>query len=392
MSKPPPDKLLAAISKDQPSGVSLRYDPAWDRIQEARREDDPNVPQGVWTTKLKKADWSTALAEIDAALAKRSKDLQLAAWRVEALLQIEGLPGFARGIRTVAALCQRFWPTLHPQIEDDDIEGRLSPLYWLDEKLPTRIGQIPIAAVPWADDKPKPSWSDLQSALRIQPLANSKPDDFRRLVDHGAATQEMIEAAMRASPIAFFLGLHADIADALDAIETLHAALDKVAPNDAPHMRALRDQLDKLSALIAHALVERGVDPAAEPEPPPPPATETEAAEALVAEEGMTEPAETEEEAMPPPELLPAPVAPTAAPRRGIPQDLTVTSRQDAYRLLALAADYLEGAEPHSPAPHLIRRAIAWGQMPFSELLKELVDEPDSRRAIHKLLNLPPEA
>lgn len=391
MSKQPADRLLSPISKDQPSGVSLRYDPVYDRIQEARREDDANVPQGVWTTKLKKADWPGALSEIETALTKRSKDLQLAIWRVEALLQIEGLPGLTRGIRTVAALCRRYWPTMHPQIEDDDTDARLAPIYWLDEKVPVRIGQLPIATVEWADGKPRPNWFDLQSAMRIQPLANSKPDDFRRMVEHGAGTQALVEAAMRATPTVFYRELRDDILEALAAVEDLQGTLDKLCGNDAPPMRGLRDQLEKLGALVAQNLIERGVSlEEAVEEPPPPPAPP---APEPVAEDEPAAPAaeETSAAARHGDIFAPEPdaVFPMPAAARGVPADLTITSREEAYRLLGLVADYLTEAEPHSPTPHLIRRAIVWGAMPFDELLKELVEEPGTRRSVQRLLNLP---
>lgn len=386
MSRSPPDRLLAPISKDQPTGVSLRYDPVYDRIQEARREDDASVPQGVWTTKLKRADWPGALTEIETALTKRSKDLQLAVWRVEALLQIEGLPGLTRGIRYLGALSQKFWPTLHPQIEEDDIEARLAPLYWLDEKLPARIGQLPIATVEWAEDKPRPSWFDLQSALRLEPLASAKPEDYRRAVEGGAATRALVEAAMRATPVAFYRKLHDDIRDGLGAIEELRGILNECCGDDAPEMRTFRDQLERLDLLATQHLTERGerLEAAAEGSPPPPapepePELETEA-ERQDERPAAQEDTEDEDDRV----FSTRP----ARSRPGIPDDLTITSRREAYRLLALAADYLAEVEPHSPTPHLIRRAIAWGRMEFSDLMKELVEEPDSRRAISKLLRL----
>ena len=40
--------LLAPISEKRPAGESLRYEGTYDRIMEARREDDPSLEQGVW--------------------------------------------------------------------------------------------------------------------------------------------------------------------------------------------------------------------------------------------------------------------------------------------------------------------------------------------------------
>ena len=50
------DKLLAPISAEAPAGTSLRYEGTYAKIQEARREDDPTLPQGVWEKKLKARD------------------------------------------------------------------------------------------------------------------------------------------------------------------------------------------------------------------------------------------------------------------------------------------------------------------------------------------------
>ena len=50
--------LLAPISEKKPAGESLRYEGTYDRIMEARREDDPSLEQGVWKHELKQADWN----------------------------------------------------------------------------------------------------------------------------------------------------------------------------------------------------------------------------------------------------------------------------------------------------------------------------------------------
>lgn len=63
-------------------------------------------------------------------------------------------------------------------------------------------------------------------------------------------------------------------------------------------------------------------------------------------------------------------------------------SRSDAYKLLEEIATYLIRNEPHSPTPYLIRKAIAWGNMRFDELLPELVKDRGELSEIMKLLGL----
>ena len=50
------EDILNPIAGDNPSGQSLRYAPVYDKIKEARREDD-ELAQGAWQHERKVADW-----------------------------------------------------------------------------------------------------------------------------------------------------------------------------------------------------------------------------------------------------------------------------------------------------------------------------------------------
>jgi type VI secretion system protein ImpA len=54
-----------------------------------------------------------------------------------------------------------------------------------------------------------------------------------------------------------------------------------------------------------------------------------------------------------------------------------VGSREDAYRQLAQAAAILQQLEPHSPIPYLVQRAVALGALPFPQMIKALIREPN---------------
>jgi type VI secretion system protein ImpA len=70
------------------------------------------------------------------------------------------------------------------------------------------------------------------------------------------------------------------------------------------------------------------------------------------------------------------------------PNSGAIRSREEAYRRLAEAADYLLRTEPHSPTPYLVMRAVAWGNMPLSGLLQELVQSEGDLRQLYKLLGM----
>ena len=97
------DDILNPIPGDNPGGENLRYAPVYDKIKEARRQDDEG-PMGDWQRERKVADWTLVIKLGSEAIATKSKDLQLAVWLTEALLHKEGFPGSAIGPRTYSRL------------------------------------------------------------------------------------------------------------------------------------------------------------------------------------------------------------------------------------------------------------------------------------------------
>src|SRR5208283_37063 len=94
------DDLLNPIPGPNPSGESLRYAPVFDQIKEARREEE-EISQGEWQTAIKKADWPLAIKLCGEAIANKSKDLQVAAWLVEALVRRDGFAGLNEGLTLI---------------------------------------------------------------------------------------------------------------------------------------------------------------------------------------------------------------------------------------------------------------------------------------------------
>jgi type VI secretion system protein ImpA len=71
------EDLLTPIPGDNPAGVSVRYDPVYDKIKEARREEE-DLNQGVWQYDRKVADHPLVVRLCQDTIASKSKDLQLA--------------------------------------------------------------------------------------------------------------------------------------------------------------------------------------------------------------------------------------------------------------------------------------------------------------------------
>lgn len=360
----PPDlePLLRPISPEAPSGRSLRYEPLYHRLREARREDDASLPRGVWQAPLKRADWTLVDELCQQALARESKDLQLSVWLTEAWLMRRGFDGLRCGLTLSTALLERFWNTLWPTLDGDDAEARLAPLKWLDDRLVIALGKVPLFKPPVAGAVTY-VYADWQQLLLQEKQAGTRarPDDARE--DDEApggttpapVTRERFLAAAALVPAPTLTALARQLTEALESASALEQMLDARLGHPSVALRRSRALLNDMQLLIT---LLRG-EPSQEQSPEEPEAT-------------------------------PAPEAPAPPSRPSGPglQPATIQGRAEAYQLLGLAADYLLRTEPHSPVPYLVKRALAWGQMPLDALLRELVPDDSNVQAIHTLLGM----
>src|SRR3546814_13653919 len=84
---------LNPVRDDAPTGDDVSFSDVFDKIREARRSDDPDLPQGDWEHELKAANWREVIKLAGSVLAAQSKDLQAAVWLGEQLIPQPGLDG-----------------------------------------------------------------------------------------------------------------------------------------------------------------------------------------------------------------------------------------------------------------------------------------------------------
>ncbi|WP_286192262.1 type VI secretion system protein TssA [Roseomonas genomospecies 6] len=352
--------LLQPIPGDDPAGDDLRHGPEFDALTEARRMDD-DLDQGIWQTTIKKADWKGVVHQASDLLKTRTKDLQVAAWLVQALGRLHGPAGLAPGILLVHGLVEDFWDGLYPRLDDGDPEPRLAPLVWLDSQL-SRDLMATTVTQPGSNADETHRFQDWQNAQRLRKLATRDQRAFQAAVEDGEVTVEQILAAQDRTPPDFYQIQHAHLRDTVTAVRTLAAALDALAGRAAPGFTQLLKTLDSLIQFHREALAKRGIDP--------------DGASAAAAESAGG----GEEAAMD----TPAEIVPAAAfARPGGPR-----TRQEAYAMLHQIADFLAREEPHSPTSYLVRRAAAWGNLSLPELYAELLGDRGEVGRIFGLLRL----
>ena len=172
------DTLMAPLSGENPAGEDMGFSAEYDAIKEARRADDPNLPQGDWQQKLKVAEWpKTRDLTLDVLTAK-SKDLQIACWLTEALAHLNGFQGVSTGLEIIRRLLVEYWESLYPEMEDDDLEERASKLAWLNDNLPSVIHEISLTSLAAGGY----GWDRWNEAKMLDNLALKNPDAARTMV------------------------------------------------------------------------------------------------------------------------------------------------------------------------------------------------------------------
>jgi type VI secretion system protein ImpA len=332
------DDLLNPIPGENPSGANLRYEPLFDKIKEARREDD-DAPQGEWAHERKAADWKLVIKLAGDALATKSKDVQLAAWLTEAMLRTEGFSGLLASLKFCQGLIDNFWDTLYPELEDGDAEFRAGPLDWIGSRLDQPVRMVPVT-------RKGQDWFQFKQSRAVGYEADVAGNDAKQeartqAIADGKVTAEDFDAAFAATPKAFYVESKQNLDDCLAAVESLSAACESKFGDATPGFSGLRTSLEEVRSSINGLLQKkRELEPDEEPEA---------GAEAAGVESGDAETADSSGAAAP------------GRARKTLSAE--PTDRDDAFSRVAAVAKYLRREDPYSPAPYLMLRGLRWGEL-----------------------------
>jgi type VI secretion system protein ImpA len=332
------EELLSPIPGAKPGGAELRYDPIYDRIKEARREDE-DIPQGEWQTTRKAADWPQVIKLTKDALSTKSKDLQLAVWLAEALLRREGLAGFRGALDLIGGLLEQHWDHLYPEIEDGDAELRAAPLEWLGIKLELPVRRLPI-------NRSGHSWLQQQEARTVPTEADASSDPAKAetrqaMMEEGKLTPEELEKGFQATPKPWLKTLVADVDGTLEVLQNLDELSQERFGNATPSYARLRGALEDVQR-TARQLLKRKLE--LDPDPIAP-EIGSESGDGGIST-GVSIPQGT---------VLPGSLAGQVSAQP--------TSREDAAARIAASAKFLRQSDPSNPASYLLLRGFRWGEL-----------------------------
>lgn len=346
------DDLLNPIPGPNPSGANLRYAPVYDKIKEARREDD-DAPQGEWRRERKTADWNLVIKLAGEAIATQSKDLQLAAWLAEALLKKEGFGGLLAGLLLLRGLLENFWDTLYPEAEDGDLEMRAAPLDWAGTKLDDAVRKTPLT-------RSGLNFFHFKESRSVGYEADAEASESKReqrdtAVQEGKITGEEFDAAFGSTPAEFYQQATEDLRDSLEALDALAELCESKFGEFAPGFSRLKSALEEVRH-TANGLLRTKREQSGEPDDSAP-----------AEEPGETVSAGAGPEYEPQPvaaygQTSAAAAAPARAKRKAV-AGLAPADAEEAAERLAAVARYLREQDASNPAPYLILRGYRWGEL-----------------------------
>jgi type VI secretion system protein ImpA len=337
------EDVLNPIAGEDPSGQDLRYAPLYDKIKEARREDD-DLGQGAWQRERKVADYAAVIKLTQEAIATRSKDLQLAAWLTESLLKTKGFAGLCDGLALCRGLIESFWETLYPQLEDGDVELRAAVLDWIGSRLELPVKSVAICR----DGYNLYQYKDSREVLsEDQAKTKEQKAGREKALKEGKLGPEVFDRSFGETPKAFYAETEKVLDGCLGTLHSLDEACQQKFATAAPSFGKLKNALDEVRHVI-HTFLQKKRE--FEPDPV------------------VGAPVPVAEPAAAPSGAAPATAGPAAA---AASLDLSYTAqavsepadRSAAVAGVAAAAQFLRKREPYSPAPYLMLRGLRWGEL-----------------------------
>ena len=385
-------ELLKPIPGDDPGGISLLYEGTHDRLMEARREEDPSLPMGVWDRPLKEASWSEVIGIGTDTLINKSKDLRTSVIFVEAMLIRDSYDGFKLGLGFLNKLLDDYWDNMHPKLTDDeDLENRMLILEWFAQKTSVAVQfQQLTAPVTSIESYNYFDWLKVDKLYKAPKKRQSKRERELNSSERFAFPSIAgYENSLINTPTNWLRDNFGDVVECSQLTTTLDEKLTTLMGKSAPNLRPLHNALDGINVKTKILLDQRELHEEALKEQD----HEEQHLQNLESENNANSPTsgvqtadvsqqttnESEATTLMQDQLPPAKTNFASGKPR---------SRDEAYEALAKITTYLLEREPHSPTPYLLRRAVSFKDMTLADMITSFVDDEWQRTNLLKLMGM----
>ena len=358
------ESLIQPVSDEAPAGDDIRADRSptsvFYKIKDAReraRSAERNMFHEEDTGESAKDAWREILDIAPSILRDKSKDLEVAAWYVEALLRIHGFAGLRDGFRLAKELVEKFWNNIYPIPEEDDEEDireiRCAPFAGLngegrDGTLIAPLKRVNITEE--SDFGPYAYWQ-YQQALEIQRIHDEDARDER--IAAAGVSLDLFDKVINATSVSYCQNLIDDLEGALESYSELSQAFDEKAESYSPPSSNIKSTLTEILGTVNHLTKDKlalaaPVEAHSE--------GDTSGDVGAVTSAGGVSGGDTSSIA-----------------------NAVVASREDAFRQLLKIAEFFRKTEPHSPVSYAIEKTVRWGRMSLHELMNELLMDAQSK-------------
>lgn len=354
--------LVKPVTRRYPAGTDLRADNSHDSpfytIKDQRtkaRAIERRLDYGEDNGESPRPNWRTILKLTPEVIAKQSKDLELVAYLIEALVRERGFAGLTEGFRLVSELVKTRWDHLYPMPDDEGIATRVAHIAGLNGVGGEGTLIRPILSVPLTAETSVGafSYADIHHAKHLESL---EPKAKEQRIAEGGTSMETIEQAFQETPRSFLVNLSKELTTCLEEYERMAALLDEKCGPDAPHTSNIRNALQMCVETLHYSAGNLEEEMSN---------NENEPVEFEASDSG-TETAENCNSSF----------------------DGTIRTRQEAFAALKSVAEFFRRAEPHSPISYGADQLVRWGQTPLPELLAELVPDRNSRQHLFTLTGI----
>lgn len=346
------DALSRPVSDSDPAGPDLEYSSVAELDRFAAGTPGTIDPSTQELVGAEEPNWRKVLERATELLGE-TKDLRVAAWVTRAELANRGLTGLSDGLKLIATLLENFWETLYPPLDRDEGDDPIERLNVLANLSPDP-----------SQSYGSPATEGLMRAIRGAAIAESREVGRFTVRDLDYALGRMQPPQGQTAPAMAMLAAAWKTGDAeanqlkRDGVAVGLAAVQAIIKLFVDHS-GQRPNLDLLQQTLRrvgefYSSVDAEI------------AAENGGGDAGGDGEGSDD------------EVGGGGGGAGKPPRSG-----GLASRADAVRILSQVAEFLRKAEPSSPAPMFIDRAIKLLQMDFNAIVKELM--PDSRDRIELL-------
>lgn len=363
------ENLLQPIDSANATGVNLRDDAAATAVYYAVKDARQSARTAETKFLQQESDdngsqqWHDVQTQAIEVLKTQSKDIEVIAWLIEALLRTNNFSGLTMGFDLAKQMVDIFWDNLYPEADEDGLESKIAAFIGLngDDAPGSLIQPIKSVAITQGNTVGPFALWHYQQALEIEKIVDPQKRE-QRIRDIGFSLSDIL-LAVKESSVNFYDDLLQEVEACQISFDELDTLLTEKCGHEAPPSsfirHALADVKEYIHFLLQDAPFKEDVLAKIEVSE-----LETENNVAMVfeneAEKGKNKPSKSG----------------------------TIHSRSEALHTLSKVANYFSDTEPHSPIPFLLNRAIRWGNMPLPELLKELISDSEAKANVEKLTDI----